>query len=119
MPPKRLPEHHPASAIAAFDPPGPTFRHQEFAAYKAQRPPAPSELIRQMPWGRQVVEALSIPIVELPGFEADDVIATLSRKAEAAGPDVLIVTGDLAALQLVTPHVRAYATRPGITDTVA
>jgi DNA polymerase-1 len=115
---KALGEHHPSYAIAAFDPPGPTFRHQEFAAYKAQRPPVPSELSRQMPWSRQVVEALSIPIVELPGFEADDVIGTLARKAEAAGLDVLIVTGDLDALQLVTPHVRVYATRRGITDTV-
>jgi len=115
---KALNEERPTYAIAAFDPPGPTFRHQEFAAYKAQRPPVPSELSRQMPWSRQVVEALSIPIIELPGFEADDVIGTLSRKAEAAGLDVLIVTGDLDALQLVTDHVRVYATRRGITDTV-
>jgi DNA polymerase-1 len=115
---KALNEHHPAYAIAAFDPPGPTFRHEEFAAYKAQRPPAPSELVRQMPWSREVVKALNMPIIELPGFEADDVIGTLSRKAEAAGLDVLIVTGDLDALQLVTPHVRVYATRRGITDTV-
>jgi DNA polymerase-1 len=115
---KVLGEHRPSYAIAAFDPPGPTFRHEEFAAYKAQRPPAPAELIRQMPWSREVTQAMNIPIIELPGFEADDVIGTLSRKAEAAGLDVLILTGDLDALQLVTPHVRVYATRRGITDTV-
>jgi DNA polymerase I len=115
---KVLNEHHPSYAIAAFDPPGPTFRHEEFAEYKAQRPPTPSELSRQMPWSREVVQAMNIPIIELPGFEADDVIGTLSRKAEAAGLDVLILTGDLDALQLVTPHVRVYATRRGITDTV-
>jgi len=115
---KVLNEHHPTYAIAAFDLPGPTFRHEEFADYKAQRPPTPPEIVRQMPWSRQVVEAMSIPIVEIPGFEADDVIGTLARKAEAAGLDVLILTGDLDALQLVTPHVRVYATRRGITDTV-
>src|SRR5579884_1444240 len=115
---KVLNEHHPTYAIAAFDLPGPTFRHEEFADYKAQRPPTPPEIVRQMPWSRQVVEAMSIPIVEIPGFEADDVIGTLARRAEAAGLDVLILTGDLDALQLVTPHVRVYATRRGITDTV-
>jgi DNA polymerase I len=115
---KVLGEHHPSYAIAAFDPPGPTFRHREFADYKAQRPPAPPEIVRQMPWSREVVTAMNIPIVELPGFEADDVIGTLSGRAEVAGLDVLILTGDLDALQLVTPHVRVYATRRGITDTV-
>jgi DNA polymerase-1 len=115
---KVLGEHRPSYAIAAFDPPGPTFRHQEFAEYKAQRPSTPSELIRQMPWSREVVTAMNIPIVEVPGFEADDVIGTLARKGEEAGYDVLILTGDLDALQLVTPHVRVYATRRGITDTV-
>ena len=111
-------EHHPDYAIAAFDPKGPTFRHEEYKEYKAQRPPAPDEIVRQMPWCRQVVEALNMPIVEVPGFEADDVIGTLARRGEEAGLDVLILTGDLDALQLVTPHVRVYATRRGITDTV-
>src|SRR5258708_915469 len=115
---KVLGEHRPSYAIAAFDPPGPTFRHEEFKEYKAQRPSTPPELIRQMPWSRQVVEAMNIPIVEVPGFEADDVIGTLARKAEDAGYDVLILTGDLDALQLVTPHVRVYATRRGITETI-
>jgi DNA polymerase I len=115
---KVLGEHRPSYAIACFDPPGPTFRHEEFAEYKAQRPPAPAEVVRQMPWCRQIVEAMNMPIVEVPGFEADDVIGTLSRKAEAAGLDVLILTGDLDALQLVTEHVRVYASRRGITDTI-
>ena len=115
---KVLNEHRPQYAIAAFDPPGPTFRHEEFADYKAQRPSAPPEIVRQMPWSREVTEAMNIPIVEVPGFEADDVIGTLALKAEQAGLDVLILTGDLDALQLVTPHVQVYATRRGITDTV-
>ncbi len=115
---KVLGEHRPDYAIAAFDPAGPTFRHDEYKEYKAQRPPAPPEILRQMPWCRQIVEAMNMPIVEMPGFEADDVIGTLARKAEEQGLDVLILTGDLDALQLVTPHVRVYATRRGITDTV-
>jgi DNA polymerase I len=115
---KVLNEHRPDYAIAAFDPPGPTFRHEEFKDYKAQRPSTPPELARQMPWCREITEAMNIPIIEVPGFEADDVIGTLARRGEAEGLDVLILTGDLDALQLVTPHVRVYATRRGITDTV-
>ena len=115
---KVLGECDPHYAIAAFDPPGPTFRHEEFAEYKAQRPPAPDEVRRQMPLCKQVVEALGIPIVEVPGYEADDVIGTLSRLAEERGLDVIILTGDLDSLQLVTEHVRAYTSRRGITDTI-
>jgi len=111
-------EHSPTYAIACFDPPGPTFRHTEFAAYKAQRPPTPDEMRRQVPLCREVCEALSIPLVEIPGYEADDVIGTLSGQAEAAGLDVLILTGDLDALQLVTDHVNVYASRRGITETI-
>src|SRR5260370_32121079 len=87
---KVLGEHSPTYAIAAFDPPGPTFRHEEFAAYKAQRPPTPPELAGQLPLSRAVVDVLGIPVTELPGFEADDVIGTLSRRAEEAALDVLI-----------------------------
>jgi len=111
-------EHSPVYAIAAFDPKGPTFRHEEFAAYKAQRPPMPSELVSQLPLSRAVVDVLGIPVVELPGFEADDVIGALSRRGEELGLDVLILTGDLDALQLVTEHTQVYATRRGITDTI-
>ena len=111
-------EHSPVYAIAAFDPPGPTFRHEEFAAYKAQRPPTPPELAGQIPLSRAVVDVLGIPTCEVPGYEADDVIGTLSLRAEEAGYDVLILTGDLDALQLVTEHTHVYATRRGITDTI-
>src|SRR5690348_3409158 len=110
-------EHSPTYAIACFDPPGPTFRHQEFAEYKAQRPPTPDELRRQLPICKDLVQALSIPISELPGYEADDVIGTLARQAEERGLEVLILTGDIDALQLVTDHVSVYASRRGITDT--
>jgi len=84
---KALNDTTPAYAIAAFDPPGPTFRHEKFAEYKAQRLRAPDELRAQFPWAREVVEALGIPMVEIPTFEADDVIGTLAQKAEAAGLD--------------------------------
>jgi DNA polymerase I len=115
---KALNDTAPTYAIAAFDPPGPTFRHERFAAYKAQRLRAPDELRAQFPWAREVVESLGIPIVEIPTFEADDVIGTLAQKAEAAGLDVIILTGDLDVLQLVTEHIRVFASRRGISDTI-
>src|ERR1700680_1494847 len=115
---KALGDHHPTHAVAAFDPPGRTFRHDQDATYKAGRKPTPEDLIPQFPWCREVVEALSIPIIEVPTFEADDVIGTLSVQGERAGLDVIIVTGDLDALQLVTDHVRVFANRRGISDTI-
>jgi DNA polymerase-1 len=115
---KAFTEHRPGYAIAAFDPPGPTFRHEEMAAYKAQRPPMPADLRPQVQWSRDVVAVLGIPEVEIPTFEADDVIGSLSVKAVAAGLDVIIVTGDIDMLQLVNPHVRVLINRRGISDTV-
>jgi len=115
---KALNDHHPDYAIAAFDPPGRTFRHAEFAEYKAQRSATPPELLAQFPWVREIVDVLGIPIVEVPTFEADDVIGTLSRKAESQDLDVVILTGDLDVLQLVTDHVRVFASRRGLTDTI-
>ena len=115
---KALGDHHPTHAVAAFDPPGPTFRHEQDSTYKAGRKPTPDDLIPQFPWCREVVEALGIPIIEVPTFEADDVIGTLSVQGEKAGLDVIIVTGDLDALQLVTDHVRVFANSRGISDTI-
>ena len=115
---KALGDHRPTHAVAAFDPPGRTFRHDQDSTYKAGRKPTPDDLIPQFPWCREVVEALGIPIIEVPTFEADDVIGTLSVQGERAGLDVIIVTGDLDALQLVTDHVRVFANRRGISDTI-
>ena len=115
---KAFTECRPACAIAAFDPPGPTFRHQEMAAYKAQRPEMPADLRPQVRWARDIVAALGIPEVEIPTYEADDVIGSLSVKAVAAGLDVIIVTGDIDTLQLVNPQVRVFINRRGISDTV-
>src|SRR5215471_11774108 len=108
---KALNERRPTYAIGAFDPPGPTFRHAEMEAYKAQRPPAPDDVRSQLPICRGIVGALGIPVVEVPGFEADDVIGTLSARAEADGLDVVILTGDLDALQLVSEQTRVLASR--------
>ena len=115
---KALGDHHPTHAVAAFDPPGRTFRHEQDETYKAGRKATPEDLIPQFPWCREVVTALSIPIIEVPTFEADDVIGTLSVQGERAGLDVIIVTGDLDALQLVTDRVRVFANRRGISDTI-
>jgi DNA polymerase-1 len=115
---KALNDTTPTYAVAAFDLPGPTFRHERVAEYKAQRSRAPDELRAQIPWAREVVEVLGIPIIEVPTFEADDVIGTLARKGEAAGLDVIILTGDLDTLQLVTEHIRVFASRRGISDTI-
>jgi DNA polymerase-1 len=115
---KALGDHRPTHAVAAFDPPGRTFRHEQDATYKAGRKETPEDLVPQFDWCREVVEALGIPIIEVPTFEADDVIGTLSVQGERAGLDVIIVTGDLDALQLVTDHVRVFANRRGISDTI-
>jgi DNA polymerase-1 len=116
---KALNERQPTHAVAAFDPPGPTFRHGEMEGYKAQRPPAPDEVRTQLSWCREIVGALGIPVVELPGYEADDVIGTLSRRAVEQGFEVLILTGDLDSLQLVDEHITVLASsRTGITDLI-
>ncbi|HEX5501246.1 MAG TPA: DNA polymerase I [Thermomicrobiales bacterium] len=99
-----LDRYHPDHIVMTFDV-GRTFRHDLSAAYKAHRAPMPDELRQQMTRVRQIVEAFDIPIREVHGFEADDVIGTLSAKAAAAGYDVTVVTGDTDQLQLVGPGV--------------
>jgi DNA polymerase-1 len=91
---------------AVFESAGPTFREQEFAAYKANRTEMPEDLGPQIPWIRKTLEAMRIPILEFPGFEADDVIGTLAAKAAAAGLEVIIVSSDKDMMQLVTNGVR-------------
>ena len=105
---KIIREHTPDGLAVAFDEKGPTLRHEEFKAYKAQRPPMPDGMKAQIPYIHRVVEALNIPAVKQVGYEADDLIGTLARQAEHAGYDVVIVTGDKDMLQLLTPHVRIY-----------
>ncbi len=107
---KIIQEQNPALLAVVFDPPGPTRRHSEFAEYKANRPPMPKDLTPQVPYIRRLVEALRIPVFVEEGQEADDVIATLARKADSDGLEVTIVTGDKDILQLVGERVRVYDT---------
>ena len=101
-------EHKPDGLAVAFDEKGPTMRHEEFKDYKAQRPPMPDGMKSQIPYIHRIVDALAIPGLRQAGYEADDLIGTLARKAEQAGHDVVIVTGDKDMFQLLTPHVRIY-----------
>ena len=105
---KILREHQPQGLAIVFDEKGPTHRHEEFKAYKAQRPPMPDGMQAQIPYIHKVVEAFRIPVVRLQGYEADDLIGALARQAERAGYDVAIVTSDKDMFQLLTPVVRIY-----------
>jgi len=95
----------PPYIAAIFESGEATHRVQEFAEYKANRAETPPDLLEQIPYVRRVLEAMQIPILEYRGFEADDVIGTLARRAEAAGYEVVIVSSDKDMLQLVTPRV--------------
>jgi DNA polymerase-1 len=108
----------PEYVAACFDLPGPTFRHEQFAAYKATRTPMPDDLRSQFPKVREVVAALGIPVYEMAGYEADDVIGTITRDMDARGLDTTVVTGDLDMLQIVTEHTRLMTTRQGVDSTV-
>lgn len=101
----------PTHVGVAFDPHGPTFRHEAFEQYKAQREETPEDIRRAVPVIKQLLEAMNIPVLEVPGFEADDVIGTLSKQGEAAGFEVYMATPDKDYGQLVTPHVRMYRPR--------
>src|ERR1700730_7435352 len=110
---------HPDHPAAAFDRPEPTFRHKMIDDYKAGRAEAPDILRQQMGLVRQIVETLHIPLLELPGFEADDIVATLATQARDRGDDVIIVTGDRDTYQLVEdPHVKGLYNRRGVSDYV-
>lgn len=108
----------PERVIVAFDAPGPTYRHERFPAYKAQRPPMPEELRSQVGIVRQIVVALGFPLVEMSGYEADDLIGTLARKGAAAGWEIDIVSGDLDMLQLVGSRVTLLHTAKGGADAI-
>jgi DNA polymerase-1 len=107
---KVIKERSPDLLAIAFDPKGPTRRHLEFRDYKAHRPPMPRDLVPQIPYIHRMVEAFRIPVFIREGQEADDVIATLARKAEVEGLDITIVTGDKDILQLVGPNIKVYDT---------
>ena len=116
---KLLDEEQPQALCVTFDRKAPTFRHLAYEGYKAQRKPMPEELASQMPILKEVLSALNIPMYELDGWEADDLIGTIARRDEGAGWDTVIVTGDKDSLQLVTGHttVKLVSTRMGRTTT--
>jgi len=114
----KIVEEKPKLIIIAFDKAAPTFRHKEYKEYKATRQKAPPTLSEQMPYVRRAAEAFDIPVYELEGYEADDIIGTLAKKAEAEGHKVRIVTGDMDAVQLIDDNIEVLTTRRGLTDTV-
>jgi DNA polymerase-1 len=95
----------PDYALVAMDTPQPTFRHKAYDAYKATREKTPPELIEKLPLFERIAKCLGFPLYALPGWEADDVIGTLAVRAEAAGHEVYIVTGDKDFLQVVSDKV--------------
>ncbi len=115
---KLLRENRPQYWAIAFDRRAPTFRHELFEDYKAHRPKTPPELVTQIDRVHQLSEAFNLPIFEMDGFEADDIIGTVARQAATKGVDTLIVTGDNDMLQVVSPGIRVMAPRRGFADTV-
>jgi len=115
---KALEDLKPQYAGAAFDMSRPRFRLAEFPAYKGTRKAAPPGLHDQITWSRNVLEAMQVPLFEVDGYEADDVIGALSVKAVEQGVNVIILSGDNDLLQLVNPHVKVLTSRRGITDTI-
>lgn len=109
-------DYAPEYLTVAFDLKAPTFRHLEYKDYKAGRKPMPPELAMQMPILKDVLAAMNIPILELEGFEADDIIGTVARLGEEKGLEPLIVTGDKDALQLATDVTKVLITKKGVTD---
>ena len=103
-----LKREQPTHAVLAMDPGGPTFRHEAYPQYKAQREKMPEDLAASIPYAFELAEALRIPVVRVEGFEADDVMGTLAVKGAAAGFDVYMATPDKDAAQLVRPGVRLY-----------
>ena len=103
---RALKEWNPAYCAIAFDTPAPTFRHKQFEAYKAQREATPEELRPQFGRVKQLMESFGVPVFELDGWEADDVIGTLSAQAEKMGLDSVILTGDRDTFQLISPRVK-------------
>ncbi|HEY6635008.1 MAG TPA: 5'-3' exonuclease H3TH domain-containing protein, partial [Acidimicrobiia bacterium] len=111
-------DHHPEGVAVAWDVSRQTFRTEAYPEYKANRDKAPDHFRSQLPLIDEVLTALQITQLRMEGYEADDLIATLTRRAVTDGWDVLIVTGDRDAFQLVDDHVNVLYTRRGISDTV-
>ncbi|MEZ5244067.1 MAG: DNA polymerase I [Acidimicrobiales bacterium] len=110
-------DHQPDHIGVAFDRPEPTFRHEMTPTYKAQRDSAPDILRQQMGLVREVLDSLKIPSIDMVGFEADDIIATLATQGRDRGDDVIVVTGDRDSYQLVEdPHIKVLYNKRGVSD---
>jgi len=110
-------EQRPGALAVAFDLPGETFRDQMVADYKGGRAETPNDLPPQFEMIREVMESLAIPVVGAPGYEADDVLATLATEARDRGHDVVVVTGDRDSFQLIEdPHIRVLYNKRGVSD---
>lgn len=110
---KILKEEQPAGIAVAFDCPEPTFRHKQYADYKATREKMPEELVAQLPWIQRVTENFGIPFIKQPGIEADDIIGTLATQASNENYQVYMVTGDKDFMQLLSPNVYMYTLKKG------
>ncbi len=114
----KLIERRPDYLLVAFDMHGPTFRHEEYEAYKAGRKETPDDLRKQFPVLRELLAEMGVTICECPRYEADDILGTFAKKCENEGIDALLVTGDRDALQLVGEHTHVLMTKKGISDTI-
>lgn len=119
---KAIKEFQPDFVIACFDVPGPTFRHKKYKEYKAKRPPTPPELYQQIPKVKEVLKGFNVQIFEKEGFEADDIIGTISHLApqKQVLPEIetIILSGDSDNFQLINDKTKVYALRKGVKDTV-
>lgn len=132
---KAVKDFQPDYIAAAFDLPAPTFRHKKFKEYKAKRPPTPEDLSRQIPKVKEVLTGFSVPIFEKEGFEADDLIGTISKltpkkfppylppQRDGAGEimpeiEIIILSGDLDTLQLVDKYTKVYTLKKGLKETI-
>lgn len=113
---KVIDSHKPQYIGIAFDRKAPTFRHLEYAEYKAGRRKMPEEMAEQIPVLKEAIAAMNIKQVEMDGFEADDIIGTIAKQCDDIGLDALIVTGDRDALQLISDNVHVMITKKGISE---
>ncbi len=104
-------KQEPTHVLVAFDVHQPTFRHERYAEYKLGRKAPDEDLVKQMPVVRELLKRMGIAVIECPGYEGDDILGTFSRRADAAGMDTLIVTGDRDSFQLITDRTKIYYTK--------
>jgi DNA polymerase-1 len=119
---KVIKEFQPDFIVACFDVKGPTFRHEKYQAYKAKRPKAPEELYQQIVKVKEVLAGFNVPVLEKAGFEADDLVGTITKVAPKhqafPGLETIIVSGDSDNLQLIDKKTKVYVLRKGVKDTV-